>query len=94
MEKCELAIQDIGNLICSAMATDKLMRIKANKICYSGTINDFEEIVTRSLNAALQLVDYHDVFDIAMGLQRQEMKLKGFDVLDHYHGDASMKRGS
>jgi hypothetical protein len=77
MNKSELAIENIGQLICSALASDTVVQVERSSLHFTGTLDEFEESVTRALNAALHLVDYQDVFEIAAELQRKEMQLKG-----------------
>jgi hypothetical protein len=77
MNKSDLAIESIGHLICSALASDTAIDVERSSLHFNGTLDDFEESVTRALNAALHLVDYQDVFEIAAELQRKEMQLKG-----------------
>ena len=82
MHRHEEAIEYLAAMTSSALITDRSSTLSPEGIAFPGTTCQFEALVLRSLNAALNVLPYQYVLDIALHMQREDICSRGFRLPD------------
>lgn len=77
MHRHEEAIEYLAALTSSAMITDRTCSLMPSAIAFTGSSCQFEDLLFRALNAALNVLPYQYVLDIALHMQREDIEARG-----------------
>ncbi len=82
MHRHEQAIEYLAALTGSALMTDRSSSLSPDAITFPGSTSQFEDLLFRSLNAALNVMPYQYLLDIALHMQREDMRARGLVMPD------------